>query len=74
MKQLLKGDKKYFRVHEVKYIDMPNWPELKIAELIKLVKDDKEVASYLKDNYQEGKGHSATFLANIINSVYPGLL
>ena len=75
MKGLLCEEKKAFFTHQMNPIRMPNWPELKIKAIIDIVKEDKEIAMYFKDNYWElDKPHSKPFMMNVINNVYPGLL
>lgn len=72
VKQLLIGEKKAFRQSEVKYIDMPFYPELSVKNLIDMFKDDKEVSIYVRDKFWEGKPPTRGFIFNIVNTVYPG--
>ena len=75
MKGLLTEEKKAFMANEITPYQCPNWPELKIKTIIDIVKDDKEVAKYFKDEYWLlEKPHSKPFMITVINSLYPGLI
>ena len=75
MKQLLCGEKEALQTKDLIPIVLPNWPELKMEVIMGLVKDDQDLARYLKDDYwKESKPHSKPFLCNIVNSLLPGFL
>ena len=59
---------------EVKTVHIPGWPELKTENLVALIRNDAEIAKYLKDEFWVGRGHSRPFLTTIINTMYPGLI
>lgn len=75
LKQLFNEDKAAFFQKDIQTVSMPNWPELKIENVIAIIKDDPDMQKYFKDKYWElKKPHSKPFILNIVNTVLPGLL
>ena len=61
-----------FSNSEINHVALPFYSELKMENLIKQVKDDKDVKRYLHDHFADKKKPSRQFLVNIIGTVYPG--
>ena len=74
VKQLLAVQKKAFKLSEVRRIELPRYDELSIKVLLDMIHNDQAIRVYLRDDVSEDKPPSRTFLANIINSVYPKYL
>ena len=74
VKQLLAGQKKAFKLSEVRRIELPRYDELSIKVLLDMIHNDQAIRVYLRDDVSEDKPPSRNFLANIINSVYPKYL
>ena len=57
---------------EVRFINVPKYPELGVRNIMALVKDDDILARYLPDNYQKKRTLDRDWFSNIVNTVYPG--
>ena len=71
--QILKGEKHVFKLAQIQEIQVPNYPELKVVNLLAMVQNDANVRRYLRDDVDERK-ISRHFLCTIINTVYPNYL
>ena len=71
---MLKGEKKAFKVTEVKHIIVPKIEELGIKHMLVMIKDDLKLKQYLPDEYFKTLTPDRTFFFNTINTVYDGFL
>ena len=54
-KQLFRGEKNVFKMHEIRQIIVPKLDEMAVTKMLPLVEDDEQFRSYLPDEYFEGK-------------------
>ena len=73
VRALIAGEKKAFKMTELIEIILPKWGELKIDNILDMIKGDEEVAKYLRNDIHEKKTHSREFIVNIVNTVHPGI-
>ena len=73
-KSLLKGDKKVFKVTDVKHIIVPKIEELGIKKMLHMIKDDVLLKMYFPDEYFKKLTPDRSFFFNTINTVYGGLI
>jgi hypothetical protein len=55
---LLRGEKKAFKLADVKWFVLPLYPELGVKHLIGMAREDGEIPKYLRDNFWTGKAPS----------------
>ena len=54
IKKLYRGEKIIFKIQSVRFINVPKLEELSVTNMLKLVKDDKELLKYWPDEYLTG--------------------
>ena len=73
-KQVLKDEKKVFKVTEIKPIIVPKIEELSVPKVLQMVKSDKEICQYLPDGYFKKTVPDRTWFFNTINTLLPDFL
>ena len=68
------GDKKLYKISDVKYIQVPLLDELSVDNMKKLIDKDKEVYKCFPDEYLKKKAPDRAYFYNIINTVHHGFL
>ena len=74
MRKLFKGEKRAFKVTDVRRIILPLIDELSCKAMLGMIKNDEEVLVYLPDEYLKKLKPDHIFFFNIINTVHPGFL
>ena len=68
------GDKKAYKVTDVKHINVPKLDELGIKSLMAMMKDDDLIRQYLPDEYYKKLTPDRQFFFNTINTIYDGFI
>ena len=71
---MLKGEKKVFKVTEVRQIIIPKLEELSVKNILNQAKNDVNIKEYFPDEYFKKLAPDRTFFFNTINTIYPGYL
>ena len=71
LREVLAGQKKLFKLAEVKWINPPKYDEISVANLYPKFKDDAKVAVYLPTKLAKGKLPDRAYFFNVLNTVHP---
>ena len=51
IKEMLRGDKKVFKITEVNYIKVPKLPEISVKLVLNMLQKDRELAMYYPSDF-----------------------
>ena len=70
----MKGEKKLFPIGDVRFINVPKYPELAVRKMMDLIRDDEMLVEYFPNNIEKKRTIDRDWYFNIINTVHPGFL
>ena len=74
IKKLFIGEKKAFKISDVKWIIVPRIDELSLKKMIAKCQDHDELWMYFGDEYKVTRLPDRTYFFNVLNTLYPGNL
>ena len=74
LRKVFRGEKRLYKLNEVKRIEVPMYEELSVDSLMKAYGQDEKFRSYLPDIVAKGKKQSREYMFNIFNTIYPHTL
>ena len=73
-KTLLRGEKKVFKVTDVKPIIVPKLDELSVKNMQKQIENDLNIREYFPEYYYKQLAPERCFFFTTINTIYPGFI
>ena len=70
LRDVLAGQKKLFKLSEVKWINPPKYDEISVANLYPRFKGDPNINVYLPSKLAKGKLPDRAYFFNVLNTVY----
>jgi hypothetical protein len=70
----LKGEKRLFKIGDVRFINVPRLPELGVRKMLKLIEDHEDILMYMPPNFKKQRTIDRNWIMNIINTCVPGWL
>ena len=74
LKLVLAGKKQLYKKAEIKWIEVPGYPEISVKGIFPQFSKDPIFMSYFPDVYPVGKGPPREYFFNILNTMYPDYL
>jgi hypothetical protein len=71
MKQVLKGEKKFLKMMNVKIINVPDYDEIGVKHLYERVVQRPGMAEYFPDKFPIGRTCNREYMYNVWNTMHP---
>ena len=73
MKEILSGERSYYKIQNIKWVTVPNFDECCPKKIIesKNLKQQKEILQYCPEVYDRGYPKDREYFFNILNSIFP---
>ena len=68
---MLKDEKDFLPLSEVKFVQVPFYDELSVGELFPLMKQNPDFMKYFMDRYSKGRLPDRSYFFNVMNTVDP---
>ena len=71
LKSVLKGEKKFLKMKDVRFINPPSYDETSVAHIYDKVVAMKGMSELFPDSYPKGRQCDRQYMYNVWNTVYP---
>ena len=71
LKQILKGQKKLFKLQDVRFVNSPNYDEVGVKALCAKIVENPQIQLYFPDSFPKGRQCDKQYMYNVWNTIEP---